>query len=409
MKIVVIGGTGLIGSKTVAILREGGHEVLAASPNTGVNSITGEGLKEAMAGTQVVIDLANSPSFEDKAVLEFFETSGRNLHAAEAAAGVRHHIALSIVGTDRTPDNGYFRAKVAQEKLIETSGIPYTIIRSTQFLEFLGAIAASSADGNMVRLSPGLFQPIAADDVAAIVADVALAAPRNGIVEIAGPERAPFNEIVARYLKAVGDPREVVSDPEARYWGGRVEERSLVPLGEARLGRIGFDEWLPHRDVHCMVRQREFIFYDSGYHRASPDAGAKAISHRAGLQDVGQLLALALRDSGRTAGAVSFQNSLHPINLPALQPQANIRAMNFKDISNFGSGSALHIESHGVKPVSHPIRTIAQGLLAELNQLLNFLGSSTDLYRSHATSCLSVTCYMMSCYLCNPIYQAFVA
>jgi uncharacterized protein YbjT (DUF2867 family) len=243
MKIVVIGGTGLIGSKTVPILRQGGHEVVAASPKSGVNTITGEGLKEALAGAQVVIDLANSPSFEDKTVLEFFETSGRNLLPAEAAAGVRHHVALSIVGTDRTPDNGYFRAKVAQEKLIETSGIPYTLIRSTQFLEFLGGIAASSADG-MVRLSPGLFQPIAADDVAAIVADVALAAPRNGIVEIAGPERAPFNEIVARYLKAVGDPREVVSDPEARYFGGRVEERSLVPLGEARLGRIGFDEWL---------------------------------------------------------------------------------------------------------------------------------------------------------------------
>ena len=243
MKIVVIGGTGLIGSKTVAILRQRGHDVLAASPNSGVNTITGEGLKEAMAGAQVVIDLANSPSFEDKAVLEFFETSGRNLLAAEAAAGVRHHVALSIVGIDRT-DNGYFRAKVAQEKLIETSGIPYTIIRSTQFLEFLGAIAASSADGNVVRLSPGLFQPIAADDVAAIVADVALAAPRSGIVEIAGPERAPFNEIVARYLKAAGDPREVVSDPEARYWGSRVEEHSLVPLAEARLGRIGLDEWL---------------------------------------------------------------------------------------------------------------------------------------------------------------------
>jgi uncharacterized protein YbjT (DUF2867 family) len=243
MKIVVIGGTGLIGSKTVAILRQGSHEVVAASPNSGVNTITGEGLKEAAAGAQVVIDLANSPSFEDKAVLEFFETSGRNLLAAEAAAGVRHHVALSIVGTDRS-DNGYFRAKVAQEKLIETSGIPYTIIRATQFLEFLGGIAASSADGNMVRLSPGLFQPIAADDVAPIVAEVALAAPQNGIVEIAGPERAPFNEIVARYLKAMGDPREVVSDPEARYFGGRVEERSLVPLGEARLGRIGFDEWL---------------------------------------------------------------------------------------------------------------------------------------------------------------------
>jgi uncharacterized protein YbjT (DUF2867 family) len=243
MKIVVIGGTGLIGSKTVAILRQGGHEVVAASPNTGVNTITGEGLTEAMAGAQVVIDLANAPSWEDKAVLEFFETSGRNLLAAETAAGVRHHVALSIVGTDRS-DNGYFRAKVAQEKLIETSRIPYTIVRSTQFLEFLGGIVASSADGNMVRISPGLFQPIAADDVAAIVADVALAAPRNGIVEIAGPERAPFNEFVARYLKAVGDPRVVVSDAEARYFGGRVEEKSLVPLGEARLGHIGFDEWL---------------------------------------------------------------------------------------------------------------------------------------------------------------------
>jgi len=176
-------------------------------------------------------------------VLEFFETSGRNLLAAEAAAGVRRHVALSIVGIDRT-DNGYFRAKAAQEKLIEASGIPYTIIRATHFLEFLGGIAASSAEGNIVRLPPVLFQPIAADDVAPIVADVALAAPRSGIVEIAGPERAPFNEIIARYLKAVGDPREVVCDPEARYWGGRVEERSLVPLGEARLGRINLDEWL---------------------------------------------------------------------------------------------------------------------------------------------------------------------
>jgi uncharacterized protein YbjT (DUF2867 family) len=244
MKIAVIGGTGLIGSKTVAILRQGGHEVVAASPQSGVNTITGEGLKEVMASAQVVIDLANSPSFEDKAVLEFFETSGRNLFAAETEAGVRHHVALSIVGTDRTPDNGYFRAKVVQEKLIEASDIPYTIIRSTQFLEFLRGIAAESTDGNVVRLSPGLFQPIAADDVAPIVAEVALAAPRNGIVEIAGPERAPFNEIVARYLKAIGDPREVVRDPEARYWGGRIEERSLVPLGEARLGRIGLDEWL---------------------------------------------------------------------------------------------------------------------------------------------------------------------
>src|SRR5262247_3528986 len=248
MKIVVIGGTGLIGSKTVPMLRQGGHEVVAAAPNTGVNTITGEGLKEAMAGTQVVIDLANSPSFEDKAVLEFFQTSGRNLLAAEAAAGVQHHVALSIVGIDRS-DNGYFRAKVAQKNLIKTSGIPSTIIRSTHFMEFLRGIADSSRDGNRVRISPGLFQPIAADDVAANVADVALRAPRNGIVEIAGPERAPFNEIVARYLNAVGDPRKVVRDAEAKYFGSRVEEHSLVPLGEARLGRIGFDEWLRRSQV----------------------------------------------------------------------------------------------------------------------------------------------------------------
>ncbi len=244
MKIVVIGGSGLIGTKLVKLLREKGHEALAASPSSGVNTITGKGLAEALAGAQVVVDLANAPSWEDKAVLEFFETSGRNLLAAEAAAGVRHHVALSIVGTDRTPDNGYFRAKLAQEKLIEKARIPYTIIRATQFMEFIGGIAASGTDGSKVRLSPGLFQPIAADDVAAITADVALATPRSGIVEIAGPERAPLSEIIARYLKALGDPRTVVSDPEARYFGGRVEERSLVPLGEARLGRIGLDEWL---------------------------------------------------------------------------------------------------------------------------------------------------------------------
>ena len=244
MKIVVIGGTGLIGSKIIPILRQRGHEAVAAAPNTGVNTITGEGLEHVMVGTQVVIDLANAPSWEDQAVLEFFETAGRNLLAAETAAGVGHHVAVSIVGTDRMPDNGYFRAKLAQETLIEKSGIPYTIIRSTQFMELLRNIAASATEAGTVRVSPGLFQPIAADDVAAAVADVALAAPRNGIVEIAGPERAPFDEIVARYLKAIGDPRTVVRDPEARYYGGHVEERSLVPLGEAHLGRIGLDQWL---------------------------------------------------------------------------------------------------------------------------------------------------------------------
>lgn len=244
MKIVVIGGTGLIGSKTVAILREKGHEVIAASPQSGINSITGEGLEDALRGAKVVVNLANSPSFEDAAVMEFFETSGRNLHAAEAAAEVGHHVALSIVGTDRMPDCGYFRAKVAQERLVKASGVPYTIVRSTQFMEFLGGIAATSMQDGAVRLAPGFFQPIASDDVAAFVAEAALAAPRNGTIEIAGPERAPFNEFVARYLKAIDDPREVICDPTARYFGGVVEETTLVPVGDARLGRINLAEWL---------------------------------------------------------------------------------------------------------------------------------------------------------------------
>jgi uncharacterized protein YbjT (DUF2867 family) len=243
MRIVVIGGTGLIGSKTVAILRQRGHEAVAASPRSGVDVLTGKGVREVLVGAQVVIDLANSPSFEDSAALAFFENSASHLLPAEIEAGVQHHVALSIVATDRT-DNGYFRAKLAQEKRIEASRIPYTIVRATQFMEFLGAIAHSSAQGDTIKLPPILFQPIAADDVAATVADAALAPPRNGIVEIAGPERAPFRDIIARYLKSVGDPREVVSDPAARYWGGPVKERSLVPLGEARLGRIGLNEWL---------------------------------------------------------------------------------------------------------------------------------------------------------------------
>ncbi|AOB30260.1 NmrA family transcriptional regulator [Bordetella sp. H567] len=244
MKIVVIGGTGLIGSKTVAMLRQGGHEAIAASPKAGVNTVTGVGLKEALAGAQVVIDLSNAPSYDVNAVREFFETSGRNLLAAETAAGVQHHVVLSIVGVDRVPGQEYYRAKLAQEKRVQASGIPYTIIRSTQFLEFLGSIADASTDGSVVRLPPGLLQPIAADDVAAIVTEVALAHPRNGIVEIAGPERAPFKEIVARYLTSIGDPRTVERDPEARYFGGRLEEKSLVPWGEARLGRLDLEHWL---------------------------------------------------------------------------------------------------------------------------------------------------------------------
>lgn len=213
MRIVVIGGTGLVGSKTVSILRRGGHEVVAASPKNGINAVTGDGLKEVLSGAQVVIDVSNPPSFDAAAVLEFFEVSGRNLLAAGAAAGVGHHIVLSIVGVDRVPGQGYFHAKLTQERLVETSGIPYTIVRSTQFLEFLAIIANASADGNVVSLAPSLLQPIAANDVATVVADIAIGDPENGIIEVAGPERAPFNEIITRYLRAVGDPRKVVEDP----------------------------------------------------------------------------------------------------------------------------------------------------------------------------------------------------
>jgi uncharacterized protein YbjT (DUF2867 family) len=244
MKIVVIGGSGLIGSRVVTLLSEAGHEVFAASPRTGVNAVTGEGLSNALTGADAVVDVANAPSWEPQAVLDFFRASARNLGKAEVAAGVRHHVALSIVGCDRTPENAYFVAKVAQEEVIEAAGVPYTIVRATQFMEFIGGIADLGTEGGTVRIGEGLFQPIAANDVAAILAQTALAAPLNGRVDIAGPDRAPFAEIVARYLKSVGDARPVVADREARYYGGRVEEQSLVPLGEARIGRVSLDQWL---------------------------------------------------------------------------------------------------------------------------------------------------------------------
>ncbi len=237
MKIVVIGGTGLIGSKLVDRLRRHGHEVVAASPNTGVNSITGEGLAAAVAGAEVVVDVANSPSFEDQAVLEFFETSGRNLLAAEAAAGVRHHVALSVVGSDRSPESGYLRAKLAQERLIEASGLPYTIVRATQFFEFVGRIAESSTIGQTVRVSPALLQPIASDDVVGALADIAVAAPVNGTIEVAGPEKIPLDELVGTLLRASNDPREVVSDVHARYFGTELNDRSLTAGPEFALGR----------------------------------------------------------------------------------------------------------------------------------------------------------------------------
>jgi uncharacterized protein YbjT (DUF2867 family) len=244
MKIVVIGGSGLIGTKVVKMLTEQGHEALAASPSTGVDATTGRGLAEALARAEVVVDVSNAPSFEDAAVLAFFEQSGRHCAHAEREASVHHHVALSVVGTDRLPDSGYLRAKLAQERLINTSGIPYTIIRATQFFEFLGAIAAAGTEDNRVRLSNASFQPIAADDVAKAVADAALGSPVNETIEIAGPERLPLSELVARYLKATNDPREVVSDPQARYFGARLDDRSLVPGGHAHLGTIRLEDWL---------------------------------------------------------------------------------------------------------------------------------------------------------------------
>jgi uncharacterized protein YbjT (DUF2867 family) len=244
MKIVVIGGSGLIGSKLVNNLRQKEHEVVAASPDSGVNTITGEGLAEALAGAEVVVDVANSPSFEDKAVLEFFETSGRNLLAAENSAGVKHHIALSVVGTERLPDSGYLRAKMAQEKLIKDSGIPYTIVHSTQFFEFLKGIAQSATDGDTVRLSPAFFQPISSDDVAAAMTEAAVGTPLNGTLEIAGPEKFRMAELVQQILSLKNDPRKVVADAHARYFGTELNDNSLVPGEKAKIYPTTFDAWL---------------------------------------------------------------------------------------------------------------------------------------------------------------------
>ena len=244
MKIVVIGGSGLIGSKVVKGLRKQGHDVVAASPSSGVNTITGEGLAEGLAGAQVVVDVTNSPSWEDKAVLEFFETSTRNLLAAEAAAGVGHHVALSVVGTDRLLQSGYFRAKMAQEDLIKASKIPYTIVRATQFFEFVNGLAQSATDGQTVRLPPALMQPIVSDDVAAALADVAINAPVNGMIELAGPELIRQDELVRRFLSAKQDARQVVTDVHARYFGIELNDQSLTPGDNPRIGPTRFEDWL---------------------------------------------------------------------------------------------------------------------------------------------------------------------
>jgi uncharacterized protein YbjT (DUF2867 family) len=244
MKIVVIGGTGLIGSKLVTKLRALGHEAVPAAPNTGVNTLTGEGLAEVLKGAQVVVDVSNSPSFEDAAVLDFFQTSTRNLLAYEATAGVGHHVALSIVGTDRLPNSGYMRAKLAQEKLIKEGPIPYTIVHATQFFEFAKRIADEATVDNSVRLPPVLFQPIAAEDVATALCRVAIASPLNGTIEIAGPESFRFDDFIRQRLAALNDPRKVIADPEAKYFGTELSERSIVPDDGAQLGETRFEDWL---------------------------------------------------------------------------------------------------------------------------------------------------------------------
>jgi uncharacterized protein YbjT (DUF2867 family) len=244
MKIVVIGGTGLVGSKLVEKLREHGHEAVPASPDSGVNALTGEGLAEVLEGAQVVVDVSNSPSFEDEAVLTFFETSTRNILEAEAAAGVGHHVALSVVGTDRLSESGYFRGKIAQEKLIEESPMPYSIVHATQFFEFVKSIADAATDGDTVRLAPVLIQPMAADDVAAAVGRTAVGPPVNGIVEVAGPEQFRLDELIRRGLEERDDPREVVADPDARYFGAKLDERTLVPGDGAAFAETRFEDWL---------------------------------------------------------------------------------------------------------------------------------------------------------------------
>ena len=285
MRIVVIGGTGLIGSKVVTKLRAQGHLAVAASPRSGVNALTGEGLAEVLEGASVVVDVSNAPSWEDAAVMEFFVTSTRNLLTGEATAGVGHHVALSVVGSERMTESGYFRAKIAQEDLIKGSSIPYSVVRATQFFEFVKAIADISTDRNTVHLPPVLIQPMAADDVASAVCRIAIGSPINGTIEVAGPEQFRLDELVRRDLVARNDPREVVTDPRARYYGLQVSERTLVPCGKARLGETRFEEWLSqsaHQSTETKPQAAAFATAPIDVHEAVTPA-PRADEQEAGL------------------------------------------------------------------------------------------------------------------------------
>jgi uncharacterized protein YbjT (DUF2867 family) len=296
MKIVVIGGTGLIGSKLVEKLRKDGHEPLAASPDSGVNALTGEGLAEALAGAQVVVDVANAPAWDDAAVLDFFQTSSRNLLSAETTAGVGHHVTLSVVGTDRLPESGYFRAKAAQEELVKAGPVPYTIVRATQFFEFIGRIADSSTDGNTVRLSPALVQPEAADDVAATLADVAVGAALNDTVELAGPEAFPLDELARRVLNANDDPRHVTADAHARYFGAELDDRSLTPGDDARIAPTRFEDWLsPVRQSPTPTEPRRRAMHEIDVETVSPEEASYGVAE---LWVGGRLIAYTHLDDG---------------------------------------------------------------------------------------------------------------
>ena len=330
MKIVVIGGTGLIGAKLVKNLQQQGHEVVAAAPSSGVNTITGEGLAEALRNTRVVVDVANAPSWEDKAVLEFFETSGRNLLAGEAAAGVKHHVALSVVGTDRLLASGYFRAKMAQENLIKASQIPYTIVRSTQFFEFASGIAKNATEGATVRLAPALMQPIAADDVAAALADVAISEPMSGTLEIAGPEQIRQDELIRKFLSATGDTRKVITDANAGYYGVEVNDQSLVPGPNARLGSIRFAEWLSRNAPQKAIERQPAS--------ASTLSGKAATAVALLLCGIG-FTALLIGD----AGADNSSTDTPKVSLATEPKEAKVTPLFSKDLTDFPGKEGLMI------------------------------------------------------------------